>query len=75
MKEPDMERLATDHGPESCGGVREDAAEALDRGKHRPAIELRNHPSGAPTTCCDREGNTPCGANASHATAPRSQRP
>ncbi len=32
MKEPDMERVATDHGPESCGGVREGAAEALTGG-------------------------------------------
>ena len=32
MKEPDMERVATGHGPESCGGAREGAAEALTGG-------------------------------------------
>ncbi len=60
MKEPYTEGLATHCGPEPCGGVRKDAAEALDRGKRRPAIELRNHQSGVPTLLTDGEGHTMC---------------
>ena len=32
MKEPHVEGVASHDGPESCGGVREDHIEALDRG-------------------------------------------
>ena len=42
MQEPDVEGVATHDGPESCGGVREDVAEALNRGMHGRGIELRN---------------------------------
>ncbi len=60
MKEPYTEGLAIHCGPEPCGGVREDAAEALDRGKRRPGIGLRNHHSGVPTLLPEREGHTMC---------------
>jgi hypothetical protein len=36
MKEPYTEGLAIHGDPEPCGGAREDAAEALDRGTCRP---------------------------------------
>ena len=42
MQEPDVEGVATHDGPESCGGVREDVVEALNRGMHGRGIELRD---------------------------------
>jgi hypothetical protein len=42
MKELHVEGLATHDGPESCGGAREGAAEAFDRGTCGPGIEPRN---------------------------------
>ena len=42
MREPDVEGVATHDGPESCGGIREDAIEALNRGMHGRGIELRD---------------------------------
>jgi hypothetical protein len=44
MKESYKEGVANHLGPEPCGGGREAAAEALDRGICRPGIELRNRP-------------------------------
>ena len=58
MKEPYIEGVAYHFGPESCAGCREATGEAVDRGKSRPAIELRNHPSGMPTPWSEGEGNT-----------------
>lgn len=76
MKEPHMEGVATHHDPESCGGDREGAAEALSRGTHRRGIELRKHPStSALTLWTDGEGNTSRGAIASRSAALRSRRP
>ena len=49
MKEPYIKGVAIHYGPESCAGSREVVREAVDRGKRRPAIELRNHPSRVPT--------------------------
>jgi RNA-directed DNA polymerase len=43
MKEPHEKGIANQFGPESCAGLREETGEAFDRGKSRPAIELRNH--------------------------------
>ncbi len=43
MKEPYNEGLATHVDPEPCGGVREGAFEALDRGMCRQTVEPRNH--------------------------------
>ncbi len=42
MRESHVEGVATHDGPESCGGAREDAVEALDRGTSGPGIEPRN---------------------------------
>jgi hypothetical protein len=42
MQEPDVEGVATHDGPEPCGGIREDAIEALNRGMHGHGIELRD---------------------------------
>jgi hypothetical protein len=42
MKESHVEGVATHDDPESCGGVREDVAEALDRGTGGPGIQPRN---------------------------------
>ena len=48
MREPHVEGPATHDDPESCGGAREDAAEAFDRGTGGPGIEPRNpHIQGA----------------------------
>src|SRR5580693_8951608 len=47
--------LASHSGPESCGGVREDAAEALTGETGGSAIEPRNPKSGTPLS--DAEGN------------------
>ena len=48
---------ANHSGPESCGGVREDAAEALTGGTGGSAIEPRNPNFGTPTPLSDAEGN------------------
>ena len=42
MREPDVEGVASHDGPESCGGVGNDAVEAFDRGMHEHGIELRD---------------------------------
>ena len=43
---------------------------SVDRGTRRPAIELRNHPSGTQTSLTGREGNTMRGAIASRVIGP-----
>jgi hypothetical protein len=43
---------------------------SVDRGTRRPAIELRNHPFGTPTSFSGREGNTMCGDSASRMIGP-----
>ena len=48
--------LASHSGPESCGGAREGAAEALTGGTGGSAIEPRNPESGTPTQLSDAEG-------------------
>ena len=50
--------VANHSGPESCGGAREGAAEALTGETGRSAIEPRNQNSGTPTQLSDAEGNT-----------------
>ena len=42
MRESHVEGVATHDDPESCGDVREDVAEALDRGTGGPGIQPRN---------------------------------
>lgn len=49
--------LANHSGPESCGGTREGAAEALAGETGGSAIEPRNPKSGTPTQLSDAEGN------------------
>ena len=49
--------LANHSGPESCGGAREGAAEALTGETGGSAIEPRNPSSGTPTQLSDAEGN------------------
>jgi hypothetical protein len=58
MQESYRKDPASHPDPESCAGGREDAGEAFDRGTRRPAIELRNLPSGVPTPLCEAEGHT-----------------
>jgi hypothetical protein len=59
MRVPHVEVLADHIGPESCGGVGNDAASGgkVDRGKRRRAIELRNHFFQVPTLSLGGEGN------------------
>jgi hypothetical protein len=58
MEESYRKDPASHPDPESCVGGREVAGEAFDRGTRRPAIELRNPPSGVPTLLCEAEGHT-----------------
>jgi RNA-directed DNA polymerase len=53
--------LANHSGPESCGGAREGAGEALIGETGGSAIEPRNQNSGTPTQLSDAEGNTNLG--------------
>jgi RNA-directed DNA polymerase len=57
------EEVANHSGPESCGGAREGADEALIGETDRPGIEPRNHESGMPTLLSEAEGNTKQGVN------------
>ena len=63
MKVRYREEVANRSGPESCGGAREGAAEALTGETDRPGIEPRNQESGMPTLLSETEGNTEQGAN------------
>ena len=49
--------VASHSGPESCGGAREGAAEALTGETGGSAIEPRNPKFGTPTQLSDAEGN------------------
>ena len=57
MKVQHGKDLASHSGPESCGGAREGAAEALTGETGGSAIEPRNPKSGTPTPLSDAEGN------------------
>src|ERR1700688_2227558 len=57
MKVQHGQDLANHSGPESCGGAREGAAEALTGETGGSAIEPRNPNSGTPTQLSDAEGN------------------
>ena len=50
--------VASHSGPESCGGAREGAAEALTGETGGSAIEPRNQKSGTPTPLSEAEGET-----------------
>jgi RNA-directed DNA polymerase len=56
MKVQHGKDLASHSGPESCGGAREGAAEALTGETGGSAIEPRNPKSGTPTPLSDAEG-------------------
>jgi RNA-directed DNA polymerase len=58
MKVQHGKDLANHSGPESCGGAREGAAEALAGETGGSAIEPRNQNSGTPTQLSDAEGKT-----------------
>ena len=58
MKVQHGKDLASHSGPESCGGAREGAAEALAGETGGSAIEPRNQNSGTPTQLSDAEGKT-----------------
>ena len=58
MKVQYGKEVANHSGPESCGGARESAAEALTGETGGSAIEPRNHEIGTPTQLCNAEGNT-----------------
>ena len=55
--------MANHSGPESCGGTREGATEALTGETGRSGIEPRNQESGTPTLLSEAEGNTEQGVN------------
>jgi RNA-directed DNA polymerase len=57
MKVQHGKDLANHSGPESCGGAREGAAEALTGETGGSAIEPRNPKFGTPTPLSDAEGN------------------
>jgi len=57
MKEPYMKGGVAPSWPRVMRGWSRGCAWSVDRGKRRPAIELRNHPSGVPTLYNDGEGN------------------
>ena len=76
MKEPYMEVLAKHHGLAVMRSASRGAGRSVvgEPGKRRRAIELRNHPFGAPTLSEAGEGNTAWTAMARDMSAPRSRR-
>ena len=63
MKESYGEDLASHSGLDPYADHGNVVGVASARGTGRPANELRNHASRAPTLWCQREGNTDAGAN------------
>ncbi len=59
MKEPYAEGLATHGDPESCGGDREVAAEALTGAHAGRALSRENHSSGRRRRFCGRKATRP----------------
>ena len=55
-----MERLASDHGPESCAGGGNVAGEALTGGSAGQPLSSEIKRSGVPTVLTRREGNMGC---------------
>ena len=58
MKEPYVEGRSAPPRPRVMVALPQGHDASVDRGTRRPAIELRNHPSGTPTSLTGREGNT-----------------
>ena len=76
MKEPHVKVLAKHHGLAVMRCAPRGAGRSVvgEPGKRRRAIELRNHPFGAPTLSGNGEGNTVWTAKARAMSAPRSRR-
>ncbi len=70
MKEPDMVTASDRPWPRVMRGRPQGRVRSVDRGKRRPGMELRNHPSGVPTLLTDGEGHTGRGAIASPGLGP-----
>jgi len=64
------EEVANRSGPESCGGARKGAAEALTGETDRPGIEPRNQESGILTLLSEMESDTEQGANRNSCNSP-----
>ena len=75
MKEPYIKGLATHDDPESGGGVREGAVEALTGAPAGRVSSREIRSSGKPTLSREAEGNTEAAANARLSAVPRGQRP
>ncbi len=58
MREPYVEGSSAPPRPRVMAVCPQGRIASVDRGTRRGAIELRNHPSGAPTSLTGREGNT-----------------
>ncbi len=70
MKAPYVEGSSDPPRPRVMAACPQGRVVSVDRGTRRPAIELRNHPSGMPTSLSGREGNTMRGDIASRAIGP-----
>jgi hypothetical protein len=70
MKAPYVEGSSAPPRPRVMAAWPQGHVVSVDRGTRRPAIELRNHPFGTPTSLTDREGNTIRGVNASRVIGP-----
>ena len=70
MREPYVEGSSDPPRPRVMAARSRGRAVSVDRGTRRPAIELRNHPFGTPTSLSDREGDTMRGASASRGIGP-----
>ena len=58
MKESYVEGSSAPPRPRVMAACPQGPDASVDRGTRRPAIELRNHPFGTPTSLSGREGNT-----------------
>ncbi len=70
MKEPHVEGSSDPPRPRVMAVGSRGPAVSVDRGKRRPGMELRNHPSGAATSLTGREAHTMRGAIASRVIGP-----
>jgi len=75
MKKSHREGLASHPDPESCGGARKGATEALTGAHAGEVLSREIRLSGVPTQLCWTEGNTRRGGMASPGGTPRGRRP
>jgi len=75
MKESHIEGVANHDDPESCGGAREGAVEALTGARTGRVLSREIKESGVPTLLTEAEGNTDGGAIASLRPTLRGRRP